>query len=325
MPSRDKDSSYKDRVFALRLLRENMLLSQPNKYSLTDIAEDLPGPARAVAPIFKNVLPSQAIISSDPEERKKQISDAVSRIRASGGSSSGLGKEILTNVKNLGLGGLAAGTGIAALTKLLGVRGITRKLPSGKMKWQSPIAPMEAIRGMIKKPRTALEAAKESLHEGSMGGALGALHGALVPLAAHGYKVSDKALAEAQQVMQEQPQITALPAAEMLSVLKGDKQNHHSSKTLDILKNTALGAGLGLAGGLAHATVPSILKAVGYGAKNLVTRRPLAEGIKSMLKDNLGRDLNNAARWGTGIGALSGALTKRIDSDEQPTASSYTA
>jgi hypothetical protein len=316
----DKDNSYADRLAALRLLRENILLQQPSKYSLTDIAEDLPGAARVVAPIFKNVLPSQAIISSDPEERKRQISEAVARIRATDKSSTGLGREVFNNVKNLGLGGFAAGTGIAALTKLLGVRGITKRLPSGRLRFQSPVSPLSAIRKLLKKPGAASAAGRDALHEGFMGAGLGAIHGAAVPLFAHSYRVSDAALDDAQKILQEQPQITGLPAAEMLSVLK---HKSDGNSKLDIVKNTLLGAGLGLTGALTGAALPSTLKAVGHSAKNLIARRPLQEGLKAMLSSNLRRDLSNAAAWGTGVGALSGALTKRLAKDEQPAPSSH--
>jgi len=296
-----------------------MFMAQPKKYGLTDILEDLPGPARAVTPIIKDVLPSQVIISKDPVERRHQIAQAVARIKATRDEKSGLGKKVLSGAKDLGLAAFLPSLGIAGLFKLLGARSPMKKLPAGGSKWQSPIAPVEAIRNMIKTPGLAREAAKETLHEGLLGAGLGAAHGALVPLVSRGYRVSDKSLEDAQKVMEEQPQLTSLPAAGMLSVLKNQDLDRSppQSRKAQILTNSALGAGLGLASGVSGAFLPAAVKALGYGAKNILTRRPITEGIAPMLRQEVSRDASNAAKWGAGLGLVSGAFTKKLDENTQ--------
>ena len=307
MADNKQESSIPDRLAALKLLRENIFYSQPSRYAISDLAEDLPGAARAVAPLLKNVLPSAAIISTDPEERKQQIRDALTRIKASGKSDSALGKEILHNVKSMGLGSIAPGFLLATAFNLLGFRSPKVKTLLGKTKWRSPIAPGKNIQRLLSDKGYAKHLLTDSAKEALTGASMAAGAGAVYPIGARLTSPSDQAFAEASKILQDQPYATSLPSSEILSTLSGDDSNPAATR----LKNTAIGAGLGAATGLAGAFTPSAFKALGLGLRNAVTKRPLSSGIPEMLRANLRRDVPNAVNWGTGLGALSGAITDR--------------
>ncbi len=307
MADNKQDSTTLDRLAALKLLRENMFYAQPSRYALSDIAEDLPGAARAVAPLIKNVLPTAAIVSRDPEERKQQIREAIARIKASGKSDSALGKEILHNVKTMGVGSLAPGFLLASAVHLLGFRSPKIKFQAGKVRFRSPITPGKNIRRLFSDSGYAKHLLADSASEALVGAGMSAAAGVAYPLVGRLASPSDKALAEAGRIMQNQPYVTSTPSSEILSVLPGDE----SSPAITRLKNTAMGTGLGAAAGLAGGFTPTVFKALGLGLRNAVTKRPLSSGIPEMLRANLKRDLPNAVGIGAGLGGLSGAFTDR--------------
>ena len=307
MADNKQDSSTLDRLAALKLLRENMFYAQPSKYTLSDIAEDLPGAARAVAPLLKNVLPSATIVSRDPEERKQQIREAIARIKASGKSDTALGKEILHNVKSMGIGSLAPGFLLATAVHLLGFRSPKAKTLFGGTRWRSPIAPGKNIRKLFSDTDYAKHLLTDSAGEALTGAGMSAAAGIAYPIGARLSAPSDQALDEASKIMQDQPYATSLPSSEILSVLPADD----ASPTISRLKNTALGTGLGAATGLAGGFTPAAFKALGLGLRNAVTKRPLSSGIPEMLRANLKRDLPNAVGVGAGLGGLAGAFTDR--------------
>jgi hypothetical protein len=309
MPTSDQNTSTLDRLAALKLLRENMFYADPARYASSDIAEDLPGSARAVAPLIKNVLPSAAIISRDPEERKEQIKKAIQRIRSSGKSNSALGKEILHNVKDMGLGALTPGFILATAVHLLGFRSPrTRSLFGfGKSKWRSPISLGENLKKLVSEKGYAKNLLTNSAHEALTGASMAAGAGIAYPLAARAADPSDRSLEEATQIMQKQPYITSLPASEILSTLPADDSGPITSR----LKNTLTGTGLGALTGLAGGFAPTAFKAVGKGIANAISKRPISSGIPEMVRSSLQRDLTNATAVGAGLGGLSGAFTDR--------------
>jgi len=103
------DSNF-DKYLAINALRENMFLNHPSAYSILDNAEMLPGSAgRAVGTALQDVAPSLGIIRSNPEEREKQIQDAITRIKATRGHQN-VGSEMLR-----GAGTMAASAVIPTL------------------------------------------------------------------------------------------------------------------------------------------------------------------------------------------------------------------
>jgi hypothetical protein len=315
MPAQADNSTLADRYAAMKLLRENMFYNDPEKFVKTDIAEDLPGELRDVAPIFKNVLPSAAIISKDPDERKKQIAAAINRIKTSGESKSALGKEILTNVKTMGLGAIAPAFAISLAFSLLNIRNPKIRAVRGGG-FRSPFGTGRVLKGLFSNPRYRRMMLRENAHEALTAGALGAFSGVAYPLLGHLQRPSDKSLEEAGQIMQEQPYITGLPASELLSVMRDKTQ---PSK----LKNTAIGAGFGALSGGVGAVTPAILKLLTKGTSNLLNKRPIGEGSHEILRELIKKRLPMAASVGAGVGGLSGLLTSSLPSDEYQDPQSY--
>jgi hypothetical protein len=343
----------------MKLLRENMFYSDPKTYAYTDIAEDLPGPARAIAPILKNVLPSAAIISKDPAEREKQIDEAIQKIKNSKKSKSKLLGEMMQNVTHLAPEAAKAGLAFSALTALLGVRS-----PFKQNSWkpQLPFAPISAIKKLLLSKahvretpagrssafqalRQARQAkvsprrhinhikatAKDLAHGALYSGAYAAGTGALIPAIGGNYELSDQALQEAKEIMQKDPYITSLPASEMLSAIRQRKSEEPLSNAQRV-KNTLLGTGLGTLTALPPAVIPGIIGGLGRLAGNSLGRiaskipntgsakitsllksyansDPITHGVGNTMLSQFKKDIPNAALFGGGVGALSGALS----------------
>jgi hypothetical protein len=304
MPADDGNfkSSYADRLLAMMLLRENMFYANPTKYTFSDIAEDLPGAARAVAPVIKNVLPSATIISRDPELRRQQIAEAKSKVEDAKKSKKGLIKEILHNVTNMGAGAFLPSFLLSSGINLAGFRPITKKNIFGQTKFQSPTTFKENIKKLLSDRKYAKSTAVHGLEEAGMGMGLSALAGAAYPLIASTRDVPTQALDEASEILEKQPYATSLPASELLSVL--NPKHRPKSKLLDI----GLGTGFGAASGAAAGAIPTALKALLLAGKNIALKKSPLKGI-SDLKGELSRDLRNATIFGAGTGLLSGAFT----------------
>ena len=311
-----QNTSYLERLAALRLLRENMYYSQPSRYAATDFADDLPGPLRAVAPSIGEIAPSMAIISKDPEERKSQIREAIKKIKQTGDASTGLGKEILHNVKSMGLGAIGPGFALATAFNLMGFRSPIAKLKSGKKVWQSPATPIENVKKLFNNSRYAKDIAKESGKEALTGAGIAAASAGAYPLFARAAKPSDKALAEAAQSIQNQPNLTSIPAAEFMSLMRKNETDD-SSPIIKNLKAVGQGAGIGAGIGAAGALAPSALKLLAYAARNAITRRPLSTDMGNILKKELPRDLRLGSITGGALGAAAGPFTEKLPANEQ--------
>ena len=293
----------------MMLLRENMFYANPTKYSLSDIAEDLPGAARAVAPVVKNVLPSATIVSGDTEKRKEQIREALQRIVETKKSKSGLGKEILHNVMHMGAGAFVPSFLLSSAIHLMQPRSIRTKSIFGKTSYRSPVTPIANFKKLLKDRRYAKHLATESVGEAGMGAGMGALAGVAYPLIASGRDVPDQALNAAAKILEKQPYLTSLPASELLSVINPERRP--KSRIADI----GLGTGLGAVSGAISGTLPVALKALLSGAKNVALKKSPLKGIAS-LRGELNRDLRNSSIFGAGTGALAGAFTNKMSDDE---------
>jgi hypothetical protein len=314
-----QDSSYMDRLTAMGLLRENMFLDKPETYAMTDIAEDLPGNLRPLGQIMKNVLPSHAIISDDPEKRKAQIQGALDRIKAARGSKKDVLKEMGSNALHMGGASFLGGLPIAALFHLLSPRGMTPKgIMAGYLKnkglvgkRQAVITPFRNLKKVFSNPKRLAAFAKKTTHDALTNAGIAATTGAALPLIAHSTQVSDKALDEARQVMEDQPYITSLPASEMLSVIKQKKEDKDSAESR--LKNIGLGTGLGALTGAVGGLAPAAMNFGLAGLSRLVSKKPMS--ISKLMKQLKG-DVVTGAKWGAGLGALGGATTKNYIADE---------
>ena len=325
MPASEQPSSYAERLAAMNLLRENLFYASPGKYSFTDIAEDLPGSARSVAPIVKNVLPSAAIISSDPEERKKQIVEALKRIKRSGGANSDLGKEMLHNAATMGGGALTAGFLLSAATRLLGWKGLKGLNAAGEKVFQNPFQLSRNIARLSSKKNYANALLRRSGYDALTGAGLAAGAGMAYPAIEHANPSKNQALIEAANIIQDQPYITSLPGGEAVSVMRSS-DDHKDKGLSETLKNIGAGTLFGTVAGGALAIAPAAVTALGRGAGNIYKHfrgKPLVTVVPRLLNE-LKHEIPRAATWGAGTGAVAGALTSRLPSDEGQTATPYT-
>ena len=319
-PQQEAAPSDFDRYMALKLLRENMFYSNPEKYSLTDVAEDLPGAAKPLGHMLKNVLPTATIFSHDPEERKAQLQQAIARIKASAGNKQNLKDEMVHNAITMGKASILPALAFTVLPKLLGLRGIR----GGGLKpgyaggthgvarhWQLPIAPVQALRKLFTSPTRAKVFGKEILSDTVAGSLIpAALSGAVYPWLAHDRQVSDKALAQAQQIMEQQPYITSLPTAEMMSAIQTAPGNE-PSKAQNILTGTSIGGAMGAIGG----TLPTALS-FGLSALTGGKVKPRGGLLGPRAMKSLVDNIKMNAAFGAAGGALSGAKTKNYIEDQ---------
>jgi len=324
MDPKEQRSTYLSRLAALGLLRENMLYADPKTYGYTDIAEDLPGKARAVAPILKNVLPSAAIISSDPEKRKQQIEQAAAKIKETQGDKPDISGAMWRNVKHLTPEALKAGTILGALIPLLGFRKPWKANASGKIKFQSPTDLGNNIKNVLNSGKYRKELAEHALEGGLFSATNAAAAGALLPLVSGNINVSDAALEDAKKIMQEQPQLTSLPGAEMVSALKED--NSRGNEIAKRIGHGLFGAGMGSLAAIPHSVIPAGISTLGLLAKNIIGRRttgrPVTEGLKDLFLKQTKINMPTALRWGAGLGGLAGALAKPLPNDQEQSATS---
>lgn len=316
MRASDQPTTYAERLAAMNLLRENLFYANPGKYSITDVAEDLPGSARSFAPAVKNVLPSAAIISSNPEERKQQIMDALRRIKRSGAKSE-LGKEVLNNAISMGGGALAAGFALSLGSRFLGWRGLKGVDSLGKKVFQNPFELSKNIARLSSKKNYANALLRRAGHDALTGAALGATTGAAYPIIEHHFPTRDKALIEAANILQKQPYITSLPGGEAVSALR--ESDPQESKISQKLKNTAAGTAIGSLLGASASILPAALIAGGRGASNVIRAlkgKPARTVIPRFLNE-LRHEIPGATLFGGAAGGLAGALTDRLPSDER--------
>jgi hypothetical protein len=309
-----QDSNYLERLAALQLLRENIFFNNPTRYAFTDVAEDLPGPLRNIAPNVKDVLPSLSIISRDAEERKAQIQKALDRIKNTGEAKTSLGKEVLHNVRDMGLGSLAPGFLLASAFNLMGFRSPIKNTPTGKV-FRSPTTFSKNFKKLFNTPGYAKELASESGKEALIGAGLAAGSAAAYPILARGAQISNKAFSEASKIMQDQPYATSTPGAEMLSVMREDPSDS-SSPVVKKLKNVGLSTVLGTGAGALAAAAPTGIKTVGMGLSNLLSKKPILSGIVNQLRKDLPSSMGTGALFGGGLGMLGGLLAKRLSANE---------
>jgi len=303
-PPQEEGSSALQRYLALKQLREYMFYANPEKYSYTDIAEDLPDNLKPIGHMLKNVLPSAAIIEQDPAKRKSQIDQAIQKIKSTTNSKEGLGKEMLHNAISMGKASLIPS---ALLGLALGRFGLRLPRPG---KW----LPFEArnIGRLFSKQKAIGAGARAALRKELMtnmasGAGFAALSGAAYPMFAAGSKLPEKSLEEARKIMERQPYLTSLPTSELLASIKEQSSNAPQT-TGDKAKNVALGTGLGAGLGAAGAIIPT-LSSVALG---VLTRGKL--GLKGSLasapvRNKLLRSFLRDVKMNAGLGAVGGAVS----------------
>lgn len=303
MPAKEDRSTALQRLAALKLLRENILLSDPSTYSATDIAEDFPEPFKFYTQNLKNVLPSQAILSKNPEERKKQIIAAVKKIKSSQNAEGAKlpYNEILDNAKDMAIGSLGPSIALSAIFNLLNFRKPWSRNPQGKLQLRSPIDPVKKYYDLKNKKNRFKLLLRNIKNDTIKNTATAALIAGAVPLFSSKLNINDRALKDAANIIHRNPQITALPAAELLSILPEQKEK---SKLKDVLT----GAGLGVGAAMPGVLIPSALGAIGKSISDKSVK-----GLGKYLLNNLRKNTLSTMIAGGSLGALSGLLTNRFN------------
>jgi len=289
--------------------------------------------------MLKNVLPSAAIISRNPEERDSQIDEAIAKIKATRKSKGRLLGEMWHNVSHLTPEALKGGAIFSAALPLLGLRYPWMRNAAGKLRPQLPTAIGGNIKKLFTDPKYRRMIGKDTLTGAMHSATYAAGSGALMPLIAGNYELSDKSLQEAKKIMQDQPYLTSLPASEMMSAVR-EHRNAQPIPWGDRAKNIAIGAGLGVATSIPGAVIPAGIKMLGRFGLNMLRggakKMPITglasidklmsrqgkrfHGLSQRVKDvgniSLRRDIPNALKWGAGLGALSGSFSKNVLGDE---------
>jgi hypothetical protein len=243
------NSTFLKRYLALKTLRENVFLNNPTAYGLLDIAEDIPGAGRGIAPFLSDTLPSAALLSSDPDKRKQQVSEAVQKIKATKDDSSELKKQMLTNALSMFVTGIPTGLAVSGGFNLLGLRS------PFKGGLRSPIT----LGRNIHKLRNSTAYRKALLsrmgEDASKGAVLAGVSGALTPLIASKAQFTEQDLAKAETILNKYPISSSLPAGDVLSAMP-DRLSKGS-----VLENTGAGAGIGMLMGAVGTAIPPALSA----------------------------------------------------------------
>lgn len=312
------DNQLLQRYIALKLLRENIHYTKPNTYNAVDFMDDFPGNMRTSVGLFNDVPPSLAIISRDPEERKKQIRDAIIKIKSTKESKSELGRQILDNSLKMGIGSAPISFLLSSAIQLMGFRGIRGNL--GKLRL--PFAPVRTTKNILRSPIARKEFLSNAVNDAAVGALLGIGTGAAVPLLSRKSKLPDEALNDAAKVIQEHPYVSSFPVADMLSVMKTNESDE-KHPTVSRLQNTALGAGAGAALGAATGAVSPLLETpkVLWSALRNFGPRPIAlHAIKSDMEDivrySIPRNVKRTAIPMAVAGAALGAITNKLKNNE---------
>ena len=300
----DQEPSSLKEYVALKSLRENIYAQRPNTFNATDTLEDIPGQLRTVSPFFNDVIPSRAIISSDPVARKLQIRKALQRIKDTKTSKSELGRQMLHNTLTMGLGSLPIGFMLSAGINLMGFRS-----PRFGGKWRAPMTPIKQVGKIISQPSARNRLLHTAANDAFVGAGIGAASGAGYPLLAYNTTLRDRDLYSAADLLQKHPYATSLPVADIMSILE---QNNKAKdgKIIHKLKNVGTGAGIGAATGVVGAYTPAILSSAFQLATRGITKRPT--NIGALFAKATRRDLVNTTAFMGGMGGLAGGLSDNI-------------
>jgi len=293
-----QDTSAFDRWMALKLLRENMLYSNPSTYAMTDIAEDLPGAAKPVGHVLKNVLPSMAIIPEDPEARRAQIDQAIARIKSSKSSKEELKKEMLHNALSMGKATVLPSLAFALLGPLL---------------FRNPLARAAVTKGT---PWKAMSATARAAEKAALGARIAA-RDALSPAA----RAAADAAEHANYLKSNQFRrpLRSFISLDGIKKFIGDSRYRKAALNKAVFSDTLPFVG---AAALSGAITPALAygsqvsdKALGEARKVMeeqpyITSLPASEML-SVIKQNQGEKENTPLQnigTGTALGAITGGL-----------------
>jgi hypothetical protein len=306
--SLDYDKHTLQRLTALKLLRENIFSSNPSTYGFTDIAGDFPGAIKDFSGIFENVLPSQAIISKDPKIRKQQILEAVKKIKNLQQSQSNKKTNKLDLLKQMAL--QAKDTAVGSIVPSLALSGLINflnfkkpwKYTGNKLKLVSPIDPVNKYKSFKNKKNRFKVFLRQTARDTFEGVRDAALISSFNPLISSKAEMSPEAINEAANILYNNPQITSLPAAEILSALPEIKT--YNSKFKGPLE--------GLAVGTAHGALSPMPMALMSSAIHLATKKPSLSNISNTFNNHLIKRLKKTIPLTSLVGGITGLASGMI-------------
>lgn len=299
------NSTFLKRYLALKALRENVFLNSPTAYGLLDIAEDIPGAGRGIAPFLADTLPSAALLSSDPDKRKQQLREAVQKIKATEDDSGELKKQMLTNALSMFVTGIPTGLAVSGGFNLLGLRS----------PFKGGLRSPTSLGRNIRKLRNSANYRKALLsrmgEDASKGAVLAGAAGALTPLMAAKAQFTTQDLAKAEDILNKSPISSSLPAGEVLSAMSEGPTNN------SVLESTGLGAGIGMTMGAIGTAIPPALSA----PKELI-KSPHISTLGNLFARAARKNLlGNAALLG-GLGGVAGYTLARQNTQNDQTQTS---
>lgn len=295
-PEGQPQDSALSRYAAMRGLREHLYMQHPGRYAMSDFVEDLPGSVKPYAAPFGDVLPSLATISHDPNERSRQIGDAMYRLRHSHEDKRTRWKQTLRNAVTGGLAALpfAAAAGLAR-------HGLKWNGMGALKNFKSPVG-LEPMSNWTT-PTGRSELWNTLRDEGVSNAAFGAAAAGIPTYLAAKRKMTDSDMNAAGQMLQQNPYLTSLPTGDLISAIDYNKPQSRLKK---VIKETLMGAGIGAAGGMLGQFAIAGSRLPGTFLKAQATKTPMNF---SYAKEPIQRStLTHAALGMGGAGAVTGGL-----------------
>jgi hypothetical protein len=283
MPNDNHDKSTQNLGkdwLALNTLRDYVYQNKPHKFLATDFVEDIPS-LRPVGSAFANVLPTAAILSKDPTERKEQVAQAVHKIQRASKKDHPVMREALTSAAKFGLGSIPLSLGFGLAEKSFHLPGLHNLLKGER--------PRITFKDNFKTPEAKNELKRYLRQSVTQGMAQGAVFGTIPALTSSSAKFDKQNLDNASKVLNEHPNMSAFPGAD-LAILNNLHKDKNIDPTSDHFHNVLQGAGLGA--GLATATQG--LKSVGKLTHNLIS--PLKYKVDSKLHEIIQSKLQSKFR-----------------------------
>jgi hypothetical protein len=301
MPENADNSNLLKRYLALKTLRENVFLDHPTAYNFLDIAEDLPGGSRAVAPFLSDLLPSAVLLNKPQKDLREELLAARAKVDQLKKNKAALKTQILQNSLSMGLGGLPAGATLSGLFSLIG------KKPSAFRLGKN-------INKLKNSPRYRKALASRMTSDAAKGGAMGAVAGAATPLVASRADFSKDDLDRAAEIIQQYPIASALPAGELIGAMNmGEKE---VSPSRNILAGQIAGGAMGAVGTF----IPPALDTPGELIKVLKSENPSISPIKNLFARAGQKGLLRNTALLSGLGGLAGyTLSRNKTHSDAPT------
>jgi hypothetical protein len=299
--SEDKkdNSSFLKRYIALRALRENIFAKHPTAYSFLDVAEDIPGGARALGPFVSDLLPSAGIISRDSNTRAQQVAEAGRLIREARDQQGSVKDQALKNMLYMGLGGIPAGALVSGITRILGFRS---PISPSNGAWRSPVTAGRNIQKLLNSAKYRQILGNTVLRDSLKGAVLAGATGAAIPIVSRLAKPGNVDIAAAERILNKAPVASALPGGDILAAVRDPKD----IETPGTLASLGAGAGLGAGIALVGTGIPPALEVPNHLISAAAGGKPAMPAIRNSFSKAYGKNLLLNTALLSSLGALAG-------------------